>query len=75
MGKEASIEIGVVDRLGNIIRAISLAVLVATGDSYQIHLMNGGKVGSNDYELLVQHEEQIEEKARLGRLKRERLAR
>jgi hypothetical protein len=63
IGKQ--MRIGVQDRLGEIVRTVSMDDLVATGDSYQIHLMNYGKVGSTEYELLVQDEEQLEAKVKL----------
>jgi hypothetical protein len=71
MKKEETVRVGIQDRLGDIRATVSLADLVATGDNYQLYLMNEGKIGSSDYELLVQGEDQMAEKIRLGRLKRE----
>jgi hypothetical protein len=56
--------------LGEIRHTVSLADLVGTGDAYQIYLMNYGRIGSAEYELIVQAEPQLAEKIRLGRLKR-----
>lgn len=69
--KAETVRVGIQDRFGEIRDTVSLDDLVATGDSYQLHLMNGGRVGSSEYELIVQAEGQLAEKLRLGRLKRE----
>lgn len=62
--------VGVLDRLGDIRNTVTLDDLVATGDSYELFLFNAGRLGSTNFELVVQGEEQITEKIRLGRLKR-----
>ena len=69
--KEETVRVEIQDRSGNMVRTVSLDDLVATGDSYQLYLMNDGTIGSSEYELLVQGEDQMAEKIRLGRLKRE----
>jgi len=69
--KEERVRVGVQDRLGEVIGTVSLDDLVATGDSYQMYLMNGGRIGSSEYELMVQAEGQLAEKVRLGRLRRQ----
>ena len=69
--RQEAIRVGIQDRFGDVIETVSLDDLVATGDSYQIYLMNEGKVGSNQYELIVQGEGQIVKKIKLGQLKRE----
>jgi hypothetical protein len=69
--KEEAVRVGIQDRLGEVVQTVSLDDLVATGDSYQLYLMNEGRVGSSEYELIVQAEGQIAEKIKLGRLKRQ----
>ena len=70
MKAEAAVPVCIQDGFCEVIGTVSLDDLVATGDSYQIYLMNAGRVGSNEYELIVQAEGQLAEKLRLGRLKR-----
>jgi hypothetical protein len=71
MKEEETVRIGIQDQFGEIRSTVSLDDLVATGDSYQLYLSNEGKIGSSDYELIVQAEGQLAEKIRLGRLKRQ----
>ena len=70
MKEEETIRVGIQDQFGEIQNTVSLDDLVATGDSYSIYLMNEGRIGSSEYELIVQAEGQIAEKVRLGRLER-----
>lgn len=70
MESDKNIQIGLYDKLGDIVKTVSLDELVATGDSYEIHLRNFGSLGSTDYELVVQNEKQIAEKIRLGQYER-----
>ena len=71
MKNEKTIQVGIRDQLGEIMKIVSLDDLIATGDSYLLYLMNEGRVGSSEYELTVEAEGQIPEKIRLGRLKRQ----
>jgi len=71
MKNEKTIQVGIRDQLGEIVKTVPLDDLIATGDSYQLYLMNQGRIGSTDYELSIEAEGQIPEKIRLGRLKRE----
>jgi hypothetical protein len=74
MKTEQQLKVGIRDRLGDIVATVSLDDLISTGDSYQLYLMNGGRIGSSEYELTVENEEQLAEKIRLGQLKREGVA-
>ena len=71
MKNEKTIQVGIRDQLGEIVYVAPLDELISTGDSYQLYLMNGGRIGSTEYELTIEAEGQIPEKIRLGRLKRE----
>lgn len=67
MKTEAKIPVTVQDVFGEIVELISLRDLIRTGDNYSIHLINGGKVGSSDFELSVQNEDGLLDKVRMAK--------
>lgn len=63
---EQGISVTVQDRFGDVTNQITLRDLVRTGDNYTINLVNGGKVGSSNYELVIDCESQLIDKIQMA---------
>ena len=60
----------ILDRDSEIAETITLYDLISTGDSYTIGLVNYGKIGSEDFELIVYNQPNLLTKVEIARKKR-----